>query len=810
MDESRIERATTPYPYEDIIKEGELFEDPHFGPCQESLFNELECKMDPKIKKLWSKFEWKRASLIYKDGFKVFDNKPITPLDLKQGLLGTCYFVSSIASAASNFTRITELFVIKKPNKSGIYAVRFIINGKYQIVTVDDYFPVDPKSQLPAFSRSTKNLIWPLVLEKAWAKLNGSFENIMQGYPQDVLSFIMPGLSKVINLRREDNNHELWKILIQALYKNHIICGITYKAIKGVDLKLKGLVPNHCYSVIGCTHFTVKRTEHRLVRLYNPWGTLEWKGHWSKTDKRWTKSLLNSSQCDILTPGCFYIPFEYFLKYFKVVTITENEPEYKFQSLTLTNNGDFSAFILDLHENSYLYLSVNQINQRLLQEECKKAESSVCNIMIARINPSKDSLIYVDGKFSQERELVWNSQRRLQKGKYLVYAEIEWSEETKCIDYYSSCYSENKVIMEDVTGSYKKKDLLEKMLIACAQKKTKPYEYSKEASSEEPGLKIDLKRAMSVEDTGCDYGYIFYTNDTPSSVLSEELNFGSMAGYVVDDEEDTPKINIDLEPGKQKLVLLKRNSDRPMLSVGFKSKISYDTEDLIKNIKTKGKKHQVKTDCEEFEIYFYVLEHPKGYIFQYENNEKTLEFEAAFDFKLKNLKIVEQARKEKLKQRKEWGRNNASSTWKVFLKPGCKVIKKLEIINDYDAVAYKQNYKFKTIDTTPQKVFSNASLKTSIKKRGQKYPLVDEAKIDYYVYNEIKGSYYFMFTNSGIKTLECDAQFELENIKLVDSDGPENTWKFSLKPGQCLIKQALKIIQRDKCSLCPSFTYKLS
>jgi hypothetical protein len=71
---------------------------------------------------------------------------------------------------------------------------------------------------------STKPLIWPLILEKAWAKLNGNFESIITGYPHDVLSFLIPGPSLYIDLKHgEYTDEQLWKMLTIGFYRNHIL-----------------------------------------------------------------------------------------------------------------------------------------------------------------------------------------------------------------------------------------------------------------------------------------------------------------------------------------------------------------------------------------------------------------------------------------------------------------------------------------------------------------------------------------------------------------------------------------------------------
>ena len=60
--------------------------------------------------------------------------------------------------------------------------MRFYINGSPKVVVVDDYLPYDPKADsrwttlLPAFTHSkTACEFWMSLLEKAWAKLHGSY-----------------------------------------------------------------------------------------------------------------------------------------------------------------------------------------------------------------------------------------------------------------------------------------------------------------------------------------------------------------------------------------------------------------------------------------------------------------------------------------------------------------------------------------------------------------------------------------------------------------------------------------------------------
>jgi hypothetical protein len=48
-------------------------------------------------------------------------------------------------------------------------------------VVVDDYIPVDKDSEIPAFSKTKEGCFWLSILEKAWAKLHGSYERTING-----------------------------------------------------------------------------------------------------------------------------------------------------------------------------------------------------------------------------------------------------------------------------------------------------------------------------------------------------------------------------------------------------------------------------------------------------------------------------------------------------------------------------------------------------------------------------------------------------------------------------------------------------
>jgi len=63
--------------------------------------------------------------------------------------------------------------------------LNFTKNGEAVEVVVDDYFPT--RNNRPFFSKSHGGEIWVLILEKAWAKLHGTYRRIESGYAYNAL-----------------------------------------------------------------------------------------------------------------------------------------------------------------------------------------------------------------------------------------------------------------------------------------------------------------------------------------------------------------------------------------------------------------------------------------------------------------------------------------------------------------------------------------------------------------------------------------------------------------------------------------------
>lgn len=294
----------------------EPYEDESFPPNEFSLISDWdEPEVEDKVK-LWKTFEWVRAtkipSLNDKEGkLSVFFNE-VSPKDIKQGLLGDCYFLSVLSVLSEVPSRITKLFLTSDQNSMGVYGIRICKNGEWKDVVIDDYIPCWRED--PAFSKANGNELWVILLEKAWAKLHGSYERIEAGFAENVLRDLTGAPTEVI----ECSDETLWDRVVEADGKNWIMAASAGSTSASVDaLEKLGLIGNHSYGMLGCVEVTDRFGDNvRLVQLRNPWGDFEWKGDWGDASDCWTDESKRVAGWSNEDDGTFFMSLEDLTKYF--------------------------------------------------------------------------------------------------------------------------------------------------------------------------------------------------------------------------------------------------------------------------------------------------------------------------------------------------------------------------------------------------------------------------------------------------------------------------------------------------------------
>ena len=246
----------------------------------------------------WDKIKWVRINEIKKlDNCDVF-YEGATLDDIKQGGIGDCYFLSAIGSL-TNFPNFIESHFYLEKEKKHIYGIYFFINGRWKKVLVDDIFPCKMNEKNPFgelyFSCSFQNEIWVSLIEKAWAKVNGSYANIdYGGFSYEVFDILTEAYSEHIEIGVK-GKAKIWEILVNSEKRKYLmtVASKSFDLISGFKYELiLGLEEKHAYTVVKTKIIEPNKGEKvRLVQLRNPYGEKEYTGDWGKYSKKWTPEL---------------------------------------------------------------------------------------------------------------------------------------------------------------------------------------------------------------------------------------------------------------------------------------------------------------------------------------------------------------------------------------------------------------------------------------------------------------------------------------------------------------------------------------
>lgn len=123
--------------------------------------------------------------------------------DIKQGPIGNCYFLSalSIMCGCRELDLVPRLFVERRFFDRGLVGVKFFKNGKWWHVAVDTLIPtLDGRS--PTFAKNTDiNEWWLAIIEKAYAKMHGTYEVLDAGQMDEALVDLTGGAPGSIDVK---------------------------------------------------------------------------------------------------------------------------------------------------------------------------------------------------------------------------------------------------------------------------------------------------------------------------------------------------------------------------------------------------------------------------------------------------------------------------------------------------------------------------------------------------------------------------------------------------------------------------------
>ncbi|CAG9325980.1 unnamed protein product [Blepharisma stoltei] len=393
-----------------------LYEDPYFGPNEYSIYGDSPNRTIP------YEIQWIRPHQILGPAARLFSDEMVSD-DIKQGYLGNCWFISDMIALIEHPMKIAGLFGTDELEHSqGKYHIRLCKNGEIINVVIDDLIPCIAGTDTPIFTKSNWVDFWMLLLEKAYAKVHGSYLSLKGGFAHEAFMDLtgLPSFRYEIDIIQEkDEVEEFLLKLIDWNSKKFPMVASTRSGIQDNS----GLSPTHCYTIIR----VVQTGNFLLINLRNPWGRASWTGDFNPRSDCWTQEIIekvNQNGRLNLDDGSFWMKYEDFLIYFNVLYLCNIELEIEkrerniFKKIEGIGSQALWCYMITVRENdTEIVLGIHQEDERSVGVKKYRKYLDLGIVVM-----SYDGNVYMPYRCSEkmltDRDL--QMELSLPQGKYLI------------------------------------------------------------------------------------------------------------------------------------------------------------------------------------------------------------------------------------------------------------------------------------------------------------------------------------------------------------------------------------------------------
>ena len=296
------------------------------------------------------------------------------------------------------------------------------IDGEWQIVIIDDFFPTSSNTGNIAFTRPNGNELWVILLEKAWAKINGGYINIIGGFSYEPLHVLSSFSTKFFYIEFEN---DLFKKVQSNLNENKIMCISTFNIVgaEAVELERKfGIIVGHAYSLLNAKEGFFNNKQIQLLQLRNPWGRGEWKGDWSDTSPQWTEETKKHFGYENTEDGIFWMEAENVKKYYNRLDncLMKFDTKAKLQDLSGDEIKYPVVFNLYLETDSAVTFSLILPSRRFNRFLPLNWNRHACIIIANYTNDKIEEVSLSDIEWNDSLEV----RKELKKGFYVIIGHI--------------------------------------------------------------------------------------------------------------------------------------------------------------------------------------------------------------------------------------------------------------------------------------------------------------------------------------------------------------------------------------------------
>lgn len=237
----------------------------------------------------------------------------ISVSDCNQGDIGDCWFIDAMQLCSLYYEVFKRVFSRIDATK-GIYEFKFYDVKKNQDVKVcvDERILVHSGNKAIVYcSSKTPGELWPCLLEKAYAKVYGSYTNLESGITSCGITDLLRKQAMMYGFKRNSVNFQnpdkLFLKLKSLISSGYIVAnGFQEQENRTNDTRSTGLnldpnsskwrvrnretenvISGHAYGILRIYDLS---PSIRLVKIRNPWGrNSEWQGDWSDKSSKWTE-----------------------------------------------------------------------------------------------------------------------------------------------------------------------------------------------------------------------------------------------------------------------------------------------------------------------------------------------------------------------------------------------------------------------------------------------------------------------------------------------------------------------------------------
>ena len=473
-----------------LPKKFESWKDNQFIPCKNTI-----CPHDGKdwiltdvdeqdFDKNWDNLDWFHPDQITNfNNYNIFKAEPKIE-NVIQGNLNDCYFQSAVAALCAYKSFYDKIFHIKYRTKENTYGVYLYLNGKWKLVLIDDYLPLFVVNNQKSlyFGYSIEEEIWVSLLEKAWAKVNGSYIKIGSGgLCKESFDVLTEAYTEQIFIKYEDP-HKIWEKIENAIKHKYLMCLGTPPEIDFMDV---GLIDGHAYSLIKAYIVKTNKGSEKILKLRNPYGKIEYSGRWSDASDVWTDELRKICEFPgIKEDGIFYMSFDDMRRYFFSLEIAKIEPNYTTKSIKIKKEENIKCQVIEFEnkEKNNCFINIYQKNPRIIKRDGKHYNNPVLCFIIL-VKKEGDNLKYIDSassilklkKGSYNYKIHSSLQKNLEKGTYYILSDVNYRYiYNNNSGYTITTYSENPIKeLNNITNKVNTEEIFKKTIINYFSNKKK-------------------------------------------------------------------------------------------------------------------------------------------------------------------------------------------------------------------------------------------------------------------------------------------------------------------------------------------------